>query len=87
MMKINLYQMKIPFNFSFGHGAAKRTTSDSFILKLESDEGLVGFADLCCKSFFFVYICWWGGPGVNNTNIFLGIKCIRCMLYDIDDIM
>lgn len=43
--------MRIPFNFSFGHGAAKRTTSDSFILKLESEEGLIGYGEGLPRSY------------------------------------
>ena len=37
--------MEIPFNFSFGHGAAKRKTSDSFLLVLKTDDGKIGVGE------------------------------------------
>ena len=43
--EISLYQMEIPFNFSFGHGAAKRKTSDSFLLVLKTDDGKIGIGE------------------------------------------
>jgi muconate cycloisomerase len=45
LKNIKLYQMKIPFNFSFGHGTTSRKTSDSLIVKLESNEGLLGYGE------------------------------------------
>ena len=43
--EITLYQMEIPFNFSFGHGSAKRKTSDSFVLVLKTNDGKIGIGE------------------------------------------
>ena len=49
--EISLYQMEIPFNFSFGHGAAKRKTSDSFLLVLKTDDGKIGIGEGLPRSY------------------------------------
>ena len=41
----------IPFNFSFGHGAAKRKTSDSFLLVLKTDDGKIGIGEGLPRSY------------------------------------
>lgn len=43
--EISLYQMEIPFKFSFGHGAAKRKSSDSFLLVLKTNDGKIGIGE------------------------------------------
>ena len=45
LKEVTLYQMKIPFKFSFGHGSAKRVTSDSFVLVLKTNDGKIGFGE------------------------------------------
>ncbi|MBG08599.1 MAG: enolase, partial [Halobacteriovoraceae bacterium] len=37
--------MEIPFKFSFGHGAAKRKSSDSFLLVLKTNDGKIGIGE------------------------------------------
>ena len=63
--EISLYQMEIPFNFSFGHGAAKRKTSDSFLLVLRTDDGKIGIGEGLPR----VYVT--GETLESSTNFFI----------------
>ncbi len=49
--EILLYQMEIPFKFSFGHGAAKRKSSDSFLLVLKTNDGKIGIGEGLPRSY------------------------------------
>ena len=49
--EISLYQMEIPFKFSFGHGAAKRKSSDSFLLVLKTNDGKIGIGEGLPRSY------------------------------------
>ncbi len=49
--RITIYQVSIPFRFSFSHSSAERRVSDNIVLQIELGNGIVGFGETIARDY------------------------------------